>query len=138
MQRWTSFHCRQRSQRAFAPASVVVDTPSTLTITLSNANATADTLTGALVDAFPSGLVVATTPNASTTCGGAITATAGSDSVTLDAANASIPGAGSCTIVVDVQASVSAAYANSIPAGALQTDAGNNATSADATLDVTP
>ena len=122
----------------FVPASVAVDTPSTLTITLSNGNALADTLTTTLTDAFPPGLVVAGVPNVSTTCGGAFTALAGSDSVTLDAAGASIPGNGSCTIVVDVQASVAADYANSIPPDALQTNAGNNVSSADATLNVTP
>jgi uncharacterized repeat protein (TIGR01451 family) len=124
--------------KTFAPQSVAVDTPSTLTITLSNGNATDDTLTASLIDAFPPGLVVANVPNASTTCGGIVSAAAGDGIVTLDSANASIPASGSCTIVVDVQASVSADYANSIPPDALQTDVGNNTTSADATLTVTP
>ena len=124
--------------KVFAPQAVVVNTPSTLTITLSNANATVDSLTAALIDAFPPGLVVAAAPNASTTCGGALTAVSGAGSVTLDAPNAAIPANGSCTIIVDVEAASVASFPNSIPAGALQTDAGNNSGPANATLQVTP
>jgi hypothetical protein len=123
--------------KSFNPATVVVNTPSTLTITLANANAGAANLTAALTDALPGGLVVAATPNESTTCGGALTANAGSGSVTLDGA-ASIPAAGSCTVVVDVEAAAAGVYDNDIPAAALQTDLGNNTAPADATLTVTP
>jgi hypothetical protein len=123
--------------KAFAPASVVTGSPSTLTITLSNSNATAATLSSALTDTFPSGLVVASAANASTTCGGTLTANAGDGSVSLGAAGSTIPANGSCTITVDTQSAAPGVYANSIAAGALQTSAGNNATSADATLTVT-
>jgi hypothetical protein len=50
-------------------------------------------------------------------------------------AGAIVP-SGGCTITVDVVASAAGSYANDIPAGALQTDFGTNATPADATLDV--
>ena len=124
--------------KAFAPASVPVGSPSTLTITLGNGNAVPVALTSALTDAFPSGVIVAAVPNASTTCGGALDAVAGSDHVTLDAVSSLIPASGSCTISVDTTASNPGSYPNSIPASALQTDAGSNQQSADATLDVTP
>lgn len=123
--------------KAFAPASVAVDTASTLTITLGNPGTTAATLSANLVDTFPSGLVVATAPNASTTCGGTVTATAGAGSVTLSAAGSAIPASGSCTVKVDVSSAAASSYANTIAAGALQTDAGNNAAAANATLTVT-
>jgi len=124
--------------KAFNPAGVVVNTPSTLTITLGNSNGLPAALTAPLTDTFPPGLVVAATPNAATTCGGVVTATAGTDFVTLDAVAAEIPAAGSCTITVDVESAVANVYQNTIPAGGLQTDAGNNALAVLALLVVTP
>jgi uncharacterized repeat protein (TIGR01451 family) len=124
--------------KAFSPVTVSVNNPSTLTITLGNANATPAALTAPLVDTFPTDLVVAATPNASTDCGGTLTAIPASGSVTLDSVGASIPAGGSCTITVDVESAFIAAYSNDIPADALQTDLGNNATPADATVIVTP
>ncbi len=123
--------------KAFAPTSVQVGTASTLTVTLSNSGPGVSTLSGALTDSFPSGLVVAATPAAGTTCpSGVVTATAGSGSVSLGS-GAQIPAMGSCTVTVDVTAATAADYANSIAAGALLTDTGTNAGSADATLTVT-
>jgi hypothetical protein len=122
----------------FSPLTVAAGVPSTLTIALSNGNAAAATLTAPLIDAFPTGFVVAATPNASTTCGGNVTAVANADSVTLDNVGSTIPVAGSCTISVDVESATPASYPNDIPAGALQTDVGSNTASADATLNVTP
>jgi hypothetical protein len=122
----------------FNPLTVVAANPSTLTITLANANVVPVSLTAPLVDTFPSGLVVTATPNAATTCGGAVTAVPATDSVTLDNVGAAIPASGTCTVTVDVEAAVAGTYANSIPVDALQTDGGSNAASADASLVVTP
>ena len=121
--------------KAFSPTNVAVAASSTLTITLSNSNATAATLSADLVDTFPAGLDVAATPNLATTCTGGAGATTGTGSVTLGT-GAQIPAAGSCTVSVDVSSATIAAYPNSIAIGALQTDAGNNAAAADATLTV--
>lgn len=123
--------------KAFGTSPVAVNVPSTLTITLGNANASDATLTAALVDAFPTDLAVAATPNASTTCGGALTADPTSGSVALDA-GATIPGGGACTITVDVESAIAGSYLNDIPVGALQTDLGTNVAPGDAALDVTP
>jgi hypothetical protein len=120
--------------KAFAPASIPTGTNSTLTITLTNPNATPATLTADLVDTFPAGLVVATPADAATTCTGTASATDGGDTLTL-ASGAAIPGAGSCTVTVSVTAASAGTYANTIPAGALETDSGNSA--ADATADLT-
>lgn len=124
--------------KAFAPTSVVAGTSSTLTITLSNEWPIAARLDSALIDTFPAGLVVASTPAASTTCtGGSVGATAGAGSVTL-AAGAKIPANGSCTVKVNVTSATADSYLNTIAAGALQTDRGNSAQAANATLVVTP
>ncbi len=89
-------------------------------------------------DSLPSGLVVATPPNASTNCAsGSVTATAGASSFSLSS-GAQIPGTGSCTVTVDVSAATQGSYVNTIPADALQTDLGNNANPTSATLTVNP
>jgi len=123
--------------KAFAPASVPVDTPSTVTLTLGNTNASADTLTADLIDTLPAGLVLAAAPNAATTCtNGMVTASAGSSVFALTS-GAQIP-SGSCTVTVDVESDSAGDYVNTIAADALQTDAGSNAAQATATLTVTP
>ena len=121
--------------KAFSPASINAGAISTLTITLSNANATVATLSAPLVDSLPAGLVVAPTPNASTTCGGgtSVTATAGGNTVTLPSGR-SIPASGSCTVSVDVTAALAGSYVNTLLVGALQTSNGNNPAAAVATL----
>jgi uncharacterized repeat protein (TIGR01451 family) len=127
-------HVPPTISKEFNPQTVAVDAPSTLTITIANIDPGAATLTAPLVDAFPAGLVVAPAPNEATTCSGGLTANGGADSIMLDT-GAIVP-SGGCTITVNVVASAAGSYANDIPAGALQTDFGTNATPADATLDV--
>ncbi len=123
--------------KAFSPASIRAGDVSTLTVTLSNANAAVATLTSALVDTLPSGVVIAPTPNAATTCtgAGAPVAVAGGTTVTLPAGR-SIPANGSCTLTVNVTAAVAGNYINTLLAGALVTSNGNNAGPAIATLTV--
>jgi hypothetical protein len=124
--------------KAFAPASVQINVASAATLTLGNANTSADTLMADLTDTLPVGLVVATPTNAATTCtGGTVVATAGAGSFAL-ASGAGIPASGSCTVTVDVVAAIDGGYTNLIPAGALVTNVGSNANPASATLTVTP
>ena len=118
--------------KQFASASVATNTPVRLTITLTNPTASAATLTADLVDSFPSGLVSAA--GASSTCGNATILQTGT-SVGLQA-GATIPASGSCTIGVDVAATTSGVLTNTIPAGGLVTNQGNNAAAASATLSV--
>jgi hypothetical protein len=121
--------------KAFAPSAVAAGAPSTLTITLSNQSQPgAATLGADLTDTLPAGLLVAATPNASTTCpAGTVTANARSSSVSLSA-GAQIPASATCTVSVDVSAAASGLFTNTLPAGALQTDLGNNHEPAQATL----
>lgn len=102
-------------------------------MTLSNSNAAAITLTAAFTDTLPAGVRVAPTPNPTTTCpGGAVNAVIGGSAVTLSAGS-TIP-SGSCSIEVNVTPLSAGAFLNTIPAGTLQTSAGNNAVPASATL----
>jgi ice-binding like protein/exosortase sorting signal-containing protein len=129
--------------KSFSPNSIVAGATSTLTITLLNPNTGAATLTAPFVDTLPSGVVVATVPNASTTCPGtgAVAAAAGGSTVTLPVTRSIPAGAGStpgsCTVTVDVTRSTVGASINVIAAGALQTSNGTNALAAQATLTAT-
>ena len=119
--------------KSFSPATVFAGGVSTLTITLGNSNASAVTLTADLVDNLPAGVTVNLATAASGSCTHAqvsMTATA----VTY-ASGASIP-AGGCTIIVAVTSSAIGSHLNTIPAGNLQTNAGNSASAATAPLTV--
>lgn len=123
--------------KAFAPASITVGETSVLTITLSNGNASAAVLGSELADNLPLPMVVAATPDATTTCpGGQVEADPGSGRVVLGA-GAVIPAGGSCTITASVTAGADGSLTNVIAAGALQTDLGSNPDAATAELAVT-
>jgi hypothetical protein len=122
--------------KAFSPTSIAAGGVSRLTITLSNANASLISLTAALTDTLPAGVLVAATPTASTTCSGTVTATAGSSTVSL-ATGSTIPAAGSCTVSVNVTAAAAGSYVNTVAVGALQTSGGDNTVAATATLTAT-
>jgi uncharacterized repeat protein (TIGR01451 family) len=125
--------------KAFSPASVAQGQPSTLTVTL--ANGTASPIAGvALTDTLPISpgpVVVAPTPNASTTCaGGSLSAFPGTGSVGI--AGATVPANGSCTFSVNVVGNTVGAHTNTIPAEALTSNVGaTNPTEASANLTVT-
>ena len=119
--------------KAFSPTTVAVDAPSTLTFTLTNANDFVATGV-AFTDTYPAGLVNATTPAASTTCGaGTVTAVAGGNTVALS--GGSIPAGGTCTVSVAVSSAAPGTYANTLAAAAVtSTNAPPNATAATASL----
>ena len=97
--------------KAFYPTTINPNGSSTLTITLTNTNISALTslsVTNSLatMGSSPNNVVVAPVPNASTSCGGSLIATAGASSITLT--GGIVPAqvnsiAGICTINVDVQ-----------------------------------
>ncbi len=90
-----------------------------LVIRLDNANT--DNLTNAaFTDNLPTGLVVAPTAAAATTCvGGTVAATPSATSIGLT--GATIPAAGFCTVTVDVLSNVAGSYTNQLPSGAVTT-----------------
>lgn len=107
----TGFTTASDNQAAGAPA--------TMTIRIDNPNAV--NLTSAtFTDSLPTGLVVATTPSASTTCaGGSVNAVASGTTVKLT--GATIPASGFCTVTVNVLSNISGSYINTIPSGGLTT-----------------
>ena len=132
--------------KSFSPATINagVSNVSTLIIILSNSsNNIPDTIL-TLTDNLPTGVVIAATPNASTTCvGGTLTAVAGTGTIvltggTIPIAVGSTPG--TCTVTVDVTAATAGPYLNTLAAGALDIleVIGGNAAPAIATLTVNP
>ena len=124
-------------EKSFAPATINPNGTSVLSISIANTAEGASPLTGiALTDALPKGVLLATVPNASTTCaGGTVGATPGASNVSLS--GASLPAGATCKIVATVTAAVAGAYTNTISAGALTTTEGaSNAKPASAVLTV--
>lgn len=119
--------------KAFSPGAIVSAGASTLTITLGNNNGTAATA-AAFIDTLPAGLTTAGMP--STNCGGTVSVT--STSVSLSGGTIPAGAPGSCTVTVNVTAIGSGSYLNTIAAGALSTSHGSNAAAASATLTVIP
>jgi uncharacterized repeat protein (TIGR01451 family) len=126
----------------FSPAAVLPNQSAKLTLILANSSNSPAALSAALTAALPSGVVVASSPNASTTCegSGAVSAAAGSSSITLPQTR-SIPAwnnghEGTCTVSVDVTASAAGQYTQSFAAGDLKTDQGDSAFGSSAVLNV--
>jgi uncharacterized repeat protein (TIGR01451 family) len=95
--------------KAFSPDPIAVNGTSTLTFTLTNTNAVALTA-AAFTDSLPSGVEVAATPAAATTCGGTWAPTAGATSLTFS--GGTIPASSSCTVSVNVTATTAGPHAN--------------------------
>jgi len=121
--------------KAFSPSTIAAGGTALLTLTLSNTDTAAATLSSSLVDALPTGMTLA---DAGTTIctGGVLSAAKGSSTVTLSAG--SIPASGSCTVTAEVTAAAAGNYINSLAAGALKANTGSSVAPAVATLTVTP
>jgi uncharacterized repeat protein (TIGR01451 family) len=111
--------------KAFSPNPIYTGETSTLTFTITNPNP--DTaLTGvAFNDPFPTNLTVNSAPS-STQCGGTVTFDANSISLT----GGTISGGGSCTVSVDVTASLVGEYDNT-SGNVTSTNAGTGNTASD-------
>lgn len=119
--------------KSFTPDTISQGGISTLTIQLGNAFGAAITLTSPFVDTLPANVLVAPTPSIGGTC---TTADVVANAGTVTYKNGSTIPNGGCTITVQVTSATNAVYVNTIPAGALQTNIGNNPSPATATLTV--
>lgn len=122
---------------SFTPAAIVVDGLSTYTMTVLNSSPGAIALSGlAVSNTLPAHVIVAATPNASTTCAGG-TATAAAGGMTLLLTGAAVPASGTCTVSVAVSSALPGAYVDAIPPGAVaDTQNVSNSTPVQATLTV--
>ena len=96
--------------KVFSPNSIDTGDVSTLTFTVNNAAALVSADSVSFRDVFPSGMIVASAPNVTNTCGGTVTANAGDGSVNLLGGQA--PASGNCTISVDVTATAVGSLTN--------------------------
>ncbi len=114
------------TSKAFYPTTVQAGGISAMTITVYNTSSEALTnltLTDTLPGTTTNGLVIATPPNATSSCGGTLTAAAGTQTIQLTGATlpAGSPGnPGLCTITLDVEGRDStpatpSSYQNQIP-----------------------
>jgi large repetitive protein len=129
---------RPTVSKTFTPSTISAGQTSLLVITFTNTHQlTSATFTSAFTDAYPTGIVNATTPAATSTCANisVITAPAGAGALTLPVGTVISPG-GSCSVSVVVTGTQTAP--NSIPAGSLTTSLGSNPTAVTATLTVNP
>lgn len=122
--------------KSFTPATVLLNQPSTLTITMTNPGTNPTGLTGiGVTDAFPAGLAVAATPSATNTCGGTFGPAAGATTITLSGGAIAAPGA-SCAVSVAVVATTTGTKTN-ITGNVTSTEGGTGGT-ATAVLTVVP
>src|SRR6185312_6831684 len=114
--------------KTFGAATIPVNGTTTVTFSIINPNVVP--INASFTDTLPTGLQVAATPGVTNTCGGTVTATAGTGSISFS--NNLLP-VGVCTISVNITGTVDNHYTNSVHI--LSTDAGNgNISSASITV----
>jgi len=97
--------------KSFSPATLNAGGISTLTFTITNTSELAAKNGWSLTDTLPSGLVIASPANASTTCnGGQVTAVAGGGSIAVSGNLGAGPAFPSCTASVNVTATARATW----------------------------
>ncbi|NND74958.1 MAG: DUF11 domain-containing protein [Ilumatobacter sp.] len=120
--------------KVFSPDSIGVGQTSTLTFTIDNTASVLDATGFGFVDTFPTGVVIATPPGASTTCSAGMgDAAAGNPSFTFG--GGTVPAAASCIIQFDVTSAVAGSHVNTTDD--LTSSSGNSGTATD-TLVVNP
>jgi uncharacterized repeat protein (TIGR01451 family) len=120
--------------KAFSPSTILPGGSTTLTFTLTNPSANTVAEAGvAFTDTLPAGLVVASPNGLTNTCGGVVTATAGTTSISL--AGGSISTNTNCTIAVNITATTNGVKTN-ITGPVSSTTGGTGTTSNTATLTV--
>src|SRR4051812_14432122 len=113
-------HALPAVSKSFSPSSITAGGTSTLTLSMTNPNSFSLTSV-AFTDTFPSGLVVASTPALTNSCGGSVSGgTAGSGALTLS--GGSIAASASCSVTVAVTAPTPNNYINT--AGGMTADQG--------------
>jgi hypothetical protein len=117
----------------FAPASVLVNTGSLMTVTLTNPNGTSISA-ASFTSSYPAGLVNTASASPATSCtGGVVSAANGGTSLALT--GASIPAGGSCTVTVNVTSAGAGSYLTST--GPVSTGNAGSGSAASATLTTT-
>lgn len=115
--------------KTFVPSTIGVGSVSTLRFDIDNSDPGPATLLD-FTDTLPAGVTIASPANASTTCGGVLTAPDGGGTITFT--DGAVSGPSACTVSVDVTSSAVGTHTN--VSGDLTSSAGN---SGPATADLT-
>jgi len=117
--------------KTFVPSLIVLNGVSNLVFEVDNSNSLFAATALEFTDNLPAGMVIATPANSSNSCGGVLTAIAGTGVIGLTGGTVGF--GDTCQVSVDVTASVSGLLVNI--SGELTSNAGNSGTATD-TLDV--
>jgi FG-GAP-like repeat len=112
--------------KAFAAPSMGISYVTTLTFTITNPNVVTELTGVAFTDTLPSGLVVFTPNNLTTSCGGTATAVAGSSTISLT--GGAIPQLSNCSISLYVESTTAGEKVNSVTVTSTNGGTGNTAT----------
>ncbi|MBL0140674.1 MAG: DUF11 domain-containing protein [Betaproteobacteria bacterium] len=119
--------------KVFAPATITAGTVSRLTFTIANGAGNPAQPNLAFTETLPGNVVVATPPNAATTCtGGSVTAPAAGGTIALSGGSFAL-GDASCIVGVDVTGTVAGTY-NNLPGNLSGLSTGLSAAGLTATL----
>ncbi|MFT3792811.1 MAG: DUF5979 domain-containing protein [Rudaea sp.] len=122
--------------KEFSPNTIVAGSQTTLTITLNNPNASTALSNVRLTDTLPNGTYVYATPASTNTCGGTFAPAA--NDTTLSLTGGAIAAGGSCVLTVQVTGTSPGSYTNTIPAGGLKSDQGDNVDPTTDIVTITP
>jgi len=111
-----------QTTKTFGVSTIPINGTTTASFSINNPNVVA--INESFTDTLPTGLQVAGTPGVTNTCGGTVTATAGTGTISFSNSLAPI---GTCAISVNITGTVDNNYTNSVQI--LSTDAGNGNTS---------
>jgi uncharacterized repeat protein (TIGR01451 family) len=114
--------------KAFGAASILLNGSTSLTITITNPNASLPLNGVAFTDTLPAGLVVASNPNLNSTCSGITTAGLGSVSLT----GGTLAAGGTCTVSANVTGTSAGIKNNSVQV--TSTDGAGNTANASLTV----
>ncbi|HEU4414231.1 MAG TPA: hypothetical protein VFT65_05560, partial [Candidatus Angelobacter sp.] len=109
--------------KAFGAASIPLNGTTSLTFSITNPNTNVALSGIAFTDNLPAGLVVATPNGLNNTCGGTVTAVAGSGSISLS--GGTLASSASCTVSVNVTGTVAGVKNNSVQVTSTEGGTGN-------------
>ena len=108
------------SSKTFAPTSIYMGQEATVTLIVDNPSNGVLLTNFSLTDNLPSGMLIAPTPDATSSSGGTITALPGSSTFTVSGIN--VPAGSSCTFTFDIVTSDIGSYLNTLTPSDISND----------------
>lgn len=108
------------ASKNFSPSTISLGNESTVTIIIENPLTGVDLTNLTLTDNLPSGMIISTSPDGISSCGGTITAVPGSDTFQISGVN--LPVGNSCTFTFDVIGTTMGSLDNTISTNDITND----------------